>query len=160
MLKKIQRMQEQWQGSSEVIDQWLNARQNLIIEYCKLADLRPTSHKHRMERLPSREEIHTFSQHLVDYISVGHFKIYEMVHQHWRLQHFVATPEIKEAYSNATLTTEPLLNFADKYAGIEDQNVLREFDDDLSLIGEILEVRFELEDLLFELISDSLLIVS
>ncbi|MEZ9063555.1 Rsd/AlgQ family anti-sigma factor, partial [Vibrio sp. 10N.247.311.49] len=36
MLNKFKQIQEQWGGSNEVIDHWLETRQSLIVEYCKL----------------------------------------------------------------------------------------------------------------------------
>ncbi len=157
MLNKFKQTQEQWGGSSEVIDHWLEKRQLLIVEFCKLADLQPCSTKPSLSKLPSSGELQQFCQHLVDYISEGHFKIYDMVMDKWRATGFQATEEIDQTYGRIVLTTEPLLNFTDKYASLDDETVSTEdFDSDMSLIGEIIEVRFEVEDELIRLIADSL----
>lgn len=158
MLKKLKRTQEQWGGSSELIDHWLDTRQTLIVEYCKLAALQPCSAKTNVTELPSPKELQLFCQQLVDYISEGHFKIYDMVMDKWRSTGFEATDEINQTYGKIVLTTEPLLNFTDKYAAVSDEDNLDDFDSDLSLIGEIIEARFEVEDYLIQLIADSLAI--
>lgn len=154
MLNKLKRTQEQWGGSSEVIDHWLDTRQILLVEYCKLAALQPN--KKAVNELPTPEELQTFCQHLVDYISEGHFKIYEMVMDRWKSTGFSPTDEINQTYGKIVLTTDPLLNFTDKYAEVDPEETLESFDSDLSLMGEILETRFAVEDQLIQLIADSL----
>ncbi|NVD07670.1 sigma D regulator [Vibrio sp. JPW-9-11-11] len=156
MLNKFKKTQEQWGGSSEVIDHWLETRQSLIIEYCKLAALKPCSSKQALSSLPTPAELQNFCQHLVDYISEGHFKIYDMVMDKWRATGFEATDDINHTYGQIVLTTEPLLDFTDKYADVSEDDDLESFDSDLSLIGEIIEARFEVEDHLIQLIADSL----
>ncbi|MFA0026220.1 Rsd/AlgQ family anti-sigma factor, partial [Vibrio sp. 10N.261.49.A5] len=82
---------------------------------CKLAALQPSSSKATaITELPSPEELQKFSQHLVDYISEGHFKIYDMVMDKWQSTGFKATDEINQSYGHIVLTTDPLLNFTDK----------------------------------------------
>lgn len=154
MLSKFKQTQQQWGGSSEVIDHWLETRQLLIIEYCSLAALQPSAQK--TSELPTPKALQSFCQHLVDYISEGHFKIYDMVMDKWRATGFEATDDINQTYGKIVLTTEPLLNFTDKYAAVSSDDPLEDFVADLSLIGEIIEVRFEVEDELIQLIADSL----
>ncbi len=156
MLNKFKKTQEQWGGSNEVIDHWLDTRQSLIIEYCKLAALKPCSSKQALSSLPTPAELQNFCQHVVDYISEGHFKIYDMVMGKWSATGFEATDEINSTYSQIVATTEPLLDFTDKYAAIDEDDDLETFDSDLSLIGETIEARFEVEDHLIQLIADSL----
>lgn len=158
MLNKFKQTQQQWGGSSEVIDHWLETRQSLIVEYCKLAALQPCSTNAALSSLPTPKELQVFCQQLVDYISQGHFKIYDMVMDKWRATGFEATDEINQTYAKIVLTTEPLLNFTDKYAAVGEKDLLELFDKDLSVIGEIIEARFAVEDHLIQLIADSLAI--
>ncbi len=155
MLKKFKQTQDQLGGSSNVIDHWLETRQSLIVEYCKLAALQPCS-KGNVVELPTPAEMQDFCQHLVDYISEGHFKIYDMVMDRWKSTGFVVTDDINQTYGKIVVTTEPLLNFNDKYSEITEDDELPDFNSDMSLIGEILETRFEVEDQLIQQISDSL----
>ncbi|QIA64378.1 sigma D regulator [Vibrio astriarenae] len=158
MLNKFKQTQAQWGGSSEVIDHWLETRQSLIVEYCKLANLQPSSNTPGLSQLPTSDELQNFCQHLVDYISEGHFKIYDMVMDKWRATGFEATEEIDESYAKIVLTTEPLLGFTDLYADTNEETNLDNLDDDLSKVGEIMTLRFEKEDQLIQLIADSLAI--
>ncbi|MGC9423409.1 MULTISPECIES: sigma D regulator [Vibrio] len=156
MLKKLKKTQEQWGGSSDVIDHWLDKRQQLLVEYCQLAVTAPLPDNQAFSELPSLQAIQYFSQELVDYISEGHFKIYDMVMNKWQATGFKATDEINQTYAQITQTNDPLLNFADRYATLSGEDDLESFDDDLSKVGEVLESRFELEDYLIQLIADSL----
>ena len=158
MLNKLKQTQQQWGGSSEVIDHWLETRQLLIVEYCKLASLQPSSVKSSVSELPTPKALQSFCQHLVDYISEGHFKIYDMVMDQWRATGFEATDEINQTYGKIVLTTEPLLNFTDTYAAVSEEDPLKSFDNDLSQVGEVIEMRFEVEDQLIQLIVNSLAI--
>lgn len=156
MLKKFKRTQEQWGGSSDVIDHWLDKRQRLIVEYCKLAALQPCSTKAAVTELPSPDELQFFCEELVDYISEGHFKIYDMVMNKWQATGFQATDEINQTYAEIVETTDPLLNFNDRYADVTEDDDMETLDDDLSVVGELLVSRFETEDRLIQLIVDSL----
>lgn len=156
MLKKLKKTQEQWGGSSDVIDHWLNKRQVLIVAYCKLANLQPSAAKATIAELPSPIELQVFCQDLVDYISEGHFKIYDMVMNKWHATGFHATDDINATYGDIIETNEPLLSFTDKYATIADDEDLEDLDHDLSEVGEALEQRFGIEDSLIQLIADSL----
>lgn len=157
MLNKFKRVQEQWGGSSEVIDQWLDDRQQLLVTYCNLATNHPSkATTPSLSKLPSNIEIEDFCQNLVEYISTGHFKIYDMVKAKWESTGFKATDEINRTYFEITATTDPLLNFADKYLDIKEHDDLEHFDRELSQLGETLEERFEVEDYLIQLIASSL----
>ncbi|MGF1757583.1 sigma D regulator [Photobacterium sagamiensis] len=154
MLSKFEQVQQQWGGTSDVIDHWLMSRQQLLIDYCKLAGLPPFENNSR--QLPTSSQLQLFCQQVVDYISAGHFKIYDMVMDKWKTTGYSPTKEISQLYANITQTTDPILNFTDRYCAIDDNDTLADLDRDLSGIGELLELRFELEDTLIELISESL----
>ncbi|MBF9001280.1 MULTISPECIES: sigma D regulator [Vibrio] len=156
MLKKLKKTQEQWGGSSDVIDHWLAKRQELIVAFCKLAYLQPSAAEVSIAELPSPTELQVFCQDLVDYISEGHFKIYDMVMNKWHATGFHATEEMDSTYGDIIETNEPLLSFTDKYSAIADDDDLEDLDHDLSEVGEVLEQRFNIEDYLIQLIADSL----
>lgn len=155
MLNRLEKTQQQWGGYSDVIDYWLTLRQELLVEYCKVAGLSGTK-KHC---LPTEAELNRFCETLVDYISAGHFKIYDMVMARWKATGFSTNEEIDNLYFHIIETTEPLLNFNDKYSNFElDEDNSAGFDEDISSVGEIMESRFEKEDMLIQLIADSLAI--
>ncbi len=154
MLTKLNKFQEQWGGNSDVIDHWLFTRQELLVKFCKLAGLPPFNSS--IPTLPSFEDVQLFAQQLVDYISEGHFKIYNMVIEKWNSTGFSPTKEMSLLYASITNTTDPILNFTDKYSEDNEMIYLTDFTADFSKIGEIIELRFELEDALRELISNSI----
>ncbi|MGF1903715.1 sigma D regulator [Aliivibrio salmonicida] len=154
MLTKLNQFQEEWGGNSEVIDHWLSTRQDLLVEYCKLAGLPPFDSSN--SSLPSFSSIQLFTQHLIDYISEGHFKIYNMVMAKWDSTGFSPTEEMSQLYAKITKTTDPMLNFTDKYSQENEDLLLSDFDKDFSILGETISERFELEDGLIEQIATSL----
>ncbi|KMV29539.1 Rsd/AlgQ family anti-sigma factor [Photobacterium swingsii] len=154
MLSKFEQVQQQWGGTSDVIDHWLMSRQQLLIDYCKLAGLPPFESS--KNQLPEASQLQLFSQQLVDYISAGHFKIYDMVMARWNDTGYSPTEDISQLYVRITQTTDPLLNFADRYCDADEATTMDSFDQHLSAVGELIEQRFALEDKLIELISESL----
>nr|WP_086938902.1 sigma D regulator [Thaumasiovibrio occultus] len=155
MLSKFEQVQQRWGGNSDVIDQWLMNRQQLLMDYCQLAGLPPYEKKGR-SALPSSAQLQLFCQQLVDYISTGHFKIYDMVMERWNQTGFKATSDMTSSYERIMETTDPLLDFNDRYGDVSDADDMPKLDTDLSVMGELMEERFELEDQLIQLISDSL----
>lgn len=155
MLKKNETTRQQIAGNSEIIDYWLNFRQELIIDYSKVAGLTSSDKK----CLPTDEKLHRFCETLVDYISAGHFRIYHKVMEHWSETGFISSDEIKAIYIGIIETTGSLLTFSDRYSpfSIEDVN-FSQFDENLSRVGEIMAMRFEKEDILIHLILESLAI--
>ncbi|KXF80379.1 Rsd/AlgQ family anti-sigma factor [Enterovibrio coralii] len=155
MLNKLEKAQQQWGGYSEVIDYWLTLRQELLVEYSKVAGLTGGN----KNCLPTEQALNRFCESLVDYISAGHFKIYDMVMARWKSTGFSSNAEIDSLYARIVETTEPLLTFNDKYSDftITEDNFTG-FDSDISRVGEIMELRFEQEDMLIQLIADSLAI--
>ncbi|WP_434357439.1 sigma D regulator [Parasalinivibrio latis] len=155
MLNKLERFHEQWGGYSDVIDYWLTLRQELLVDYYNIAGL--SAGKKKSLSLPDDESLHRFCELLVDYISAGHFKIYNMVMERWQATGFSTNKEIDALYFRIVSTTEPLLNFSEKYGDISlDEKNSVNFDNQISSIGELLEERFEHEDSLIQLIAESL----
>ncbi|RXJ72371.1 sigma D regulator [Veronia nyctiphanis] len=155
MLNKVEQLQQQWGGYSDIIDYWLNLRQELLLEYCKIAGLSAKNNA----TLPTQEELNRFCENLVDYISAGHFKIYDMVMDRWKQNKFSTNEEIDQLYQRIVDTTEPLLDFNDKYSKIKMEDVeddVEKFDGHISRVGELMELRFEFEDSLISMIADSL----
>jgi regulator of sigma D len=79
MLEHCKSAKERWGGVSNIIDRWLQERQLLLVSYCSLAEIPSTT--------PSPEQITEVCQLLVDYVSAGHFEVYDQLvrshhHQH------------------------------------------------------------------------------
>jgi len=143
MLENCKSARERWGGVSNIIDRWLQERQDLLVQFCSLS-----SH---IEDTGSVEEIaengrdlKALCQILVDYISAGHFEVYDQLLKEGR--EFEDADALKEAgtlFTTVDNTTESILDFNDKYLETDDLDTLVI---DLSQLGESLATRFEAED--------------
>ncbi|MDK2776576.1 MAG: sigma D regulator [Pseudomonadota bacterium] len=146
MLESCKTAQERWGGVNRLIDNWLSARQALIVRFCALSASKPLSAEQ-----PLTATLEVFCQDMMDYCSTGHFEIYDQLVQ-----------EAKEHGDDEALklarTTVPRLDeltgrcvdFNDTYDENCTLDQLAKLPHDLSAIGELLEERFELEDQLIE----------
>jgi regulator of sigma D len=140
---------ERWGGVNEIIDRWLEERQQMLVQYCALSglDQAATSDDVRGEKL------RIFCQILVDYVSAGHFEIYDKLMKEGReFDDEEALQEAGKLYSQVDKTTENLLDFNDKYLETDD---LSSLSGDLSYLGESLEVRFSAEDRMISVLHTS-----
>lgn len=145
MLQDCKSAQERWGGVSEIIDRWLNERQELLVDYCELSNA--ISDKDTSDYGPKLRKV---CQIMVDYVSAGHFEVYEQLMQ--EAKDFDDTEGLKTAstyYKTIDGTTEDILDFNDKYQEIDD---LETISADLSKVGEWLATRFEAEDKMIEVL--------
>lgn len=148
MLRRLEKAQQRWGGAHSVIDSWLNERQQILVLYCQLAGLPPYD---RIDRaLPGIVEVKQFCQLLMDYLSAGHFEIYDQIVAECKDHGPESTALAKRLYPEISKSTDIALNFNDKFAELESLNDVEEFDVQLSELGQHLEERFELEDQLIE----------
>lgn len=147
MLSRLEKVQQQWGGSHNAIDNWLNERQEVLVSYCQLAGLPPFENANKA--LPNSGQIQSFCQLLMDYVSTGHFEVYDKIVLQSKQQNPNKKAIADELYPKISKTTDIALQFNDKYA--ENTNeVLNDFDDSLSALGQFLEERFSLEDKFIE----------
>ena len=150
MLDNCKNAKELWGGVSEIIDRWLQDRQDMLVQYCALSS--------KLSSADATEEqtgakLSNLCQILVDYISAGHFEIYDQLMKEGR--EFDDSEALKEAgdlFGTIDKTTEKVLDFNDKYLETDD---LSSLSDDLSALGEMLEVRFTAEDRMIEVLHTS-----
>ena len=149
-------LQRQLQGFNTTLQNvddryaWINdmikARQELVLMYMKLLNLNLKDGTSEEECFPSYEEVTNFCEHLIDYLSHGHFDLY---------------PKIIELIENASgrslsiahrvlpkieKTTEYLMRFSDIYAEDLNEGKMKNLKQDLGQIGKCLEQRFKNED--------------
>ncbi|MCE2572746.1 sigma D regulator [Motilimonas eburnea] len=144
MLTKLERAKQEWGGTSHIIDNWLNDRQKVLVEYCEMAGLPPYAKEH--QALPTLEQVQGFCQSLVDYMSTGHFEIYDQVVSECEKHGAESAKLAQELYPKISQTTDSALEFNDKYGDQLGDDAATDFDSDLSKLGQIMEQRFELED--------------
>lgn len=148
MLTKLEKAVNAWGGSSKLVDQWLQSRRELLISYFQLAGLPP--YQSDDGALPDAEDVKHFCGLLMDYVSAGHFEVYDQVasacEQHGPQSRKLA----EELLPQINNSTDSALDFNDRYTSeISDEQMLK-LDGDLSKLGQAMEERFELEDRLLE----------
>ncbi|WP_462156666.1 sigma D regulator [Pseudoalteromonas sp. GB56] len=144
MLSQLEQAQEKWGGSHSVIDKWLADRQELLVQFCGLAGT-PHNTKHD-QALPEQASIQCFCQLLMDYLSAGHFEIYDDIVKQCESRGEDSLKLAQSLYPQISATTDIALDFNDSYAETKSDDLLENFDNDLSKLGEALSTRFELED--------------
>lgn len=148
MLENCKTAKERWGGVNEIIDRWLEERQVMLVQYCALSGL-----DQNLSDLQRGEKLRSFCQILVDYVSAGHFEVYDQLIKEGReFDDAEALQEASKLYNTIDSTTERLLDFNDKYLETDD---LSSLSNDLSLLGEALEVRFSTEDRLISVLHTS-----
>lgn len=144
MYTRVQTARNKWGGSLGAIDSWLDDRQQLIVSYCKLAALPPFDTKRTT--LPSQANVQEFCQLMVDYLSAGHFEVYERIVSESATNGTNSRQLADSLYPKIAVSTDLALNFNDLYADHLSTRHSGAFDRELSELGQALEQRFEYED--------------
>ena len=139
MLTKVERAKEKWGGFNTTIDNWLEERKQLLVQYCQLAGLPPFERADKA--LPDKEDVEAFCEILMDYISAGHFEIYEKI-----LQDTDDIASAEAIFPKFSDSTDAALSFNDQFAAIHASDELEGFDVALADLGQKLEERFGYED--------------
>lgn len=143
-------IEERWSGVNDMIARWLEERQALIVEFCAAGE---ASDNNSGKELHQR--LHKFCQLLVDYVCAGHFEVY--------YQLLREAEEFKDGSANFAHGLLPELNentslameFTDQYAETDESTSLNDLSTKLSKLGETLELRFEIEDRLIDVMHNA-----
>src|SRR5690606_642340 len=106
MLDNCKSAKELWGGVSEIIDRWLQDRQDMLVQYCALSNLNASN----APEDSSGAKLRHLCQILVDYVSAGHFEIYDQLMKEGR--EFEDSEALKEAgnlFATIDKTTEKVL---------------------------------------------------
>lgn len=123
------------------IKQWLKHRQEVLVHYSQLCS----------SQRSQGEILEIFCQLLMDYVSFGHFKMFEKLAE---TSHFFQSdiPRLdKKLLDKIALTTDITLDFNDKYT---QPKSLADLPKDLSVLGENLANRMDWEDQLIKAYSN------
>jgi len=149
MLENCRSAKERWGGVNDIIDKWLHERQQLLVSYCDLSGIGVFDE----DNVKHQGQVKRFCQILVDYVSAGHFEIYDqLIKEGQDFGDKAALKQAAELYDVIDVTTESFIDFNDKYQETDD---LSELVADLSDIGEKLETRFTAEDKMIEVLHTS-----
>lgn len=131
---------ERRQQAYQLIAELQNERHEVWTLYCRVAELKPFSTHETVKKILTR-----FSQLLIDYVSLGHFGLYErlLTGNERRERIFTVANELYPAFS---ATTEAAIRFNEKYEHADSICFSDELELDLSSLGEFLAKRIDLEN--------------
>lgn len=140
--------QERRAGSQELIQHMLKERNQLLSLLLQVSSDSSTDNVSLLET-----DLEEFIQVLVDYIAAGHFGLYDRISKGQERRKAVSDLAI-EIYPRIEQSTQIALAFDEKY-NPENKNHDRDnFAADVSMLGEELTTRIELEDQLINLLLD------
>lgn len=126
--------------TNQLIKELIMERAQVWNLYCCIAGVE----SYQSDR-PVEELIQEFCQLMVDYISLGHFGIYQrIIDGSERRQSVIEAAE--HLYPQITQVTDAALSFNQKYQTLSSVMVLNQLIEDLSVLGEHLATRIQLED--------------
>lgn len=137
-------IEERWAGVNDIIERWLQQRQDLIVQFCALSGV----HELKTAAERSNLRLQNFCQLLVDYVSSGHFEVYYQLIREAEEFEDGSAELAKSLLPRIISSTERAMAFNDQYTGVEEApNSLPR---SLSSLGETLASRFDLEDQLID----------
>lgn len=146
MLEHCKSATERWGGVSDLIDKWLKARQNVIVQFCNM-----TGDKNDLTPEDKAVRYQTFCQTLVDYVSAGHFGVYGELVKEAKEFDDGGLDIANEVIPKIEKTTAIALGFNDRFDEIHKvDDGIRGLEGELEALGKTLEDRFQLEDILIE----------
>lgn len=143
MLNQLESLTERVGGSHKLIDHWLQVRKQLLVAYYNLVGIKPGKGSYM---LLNEKALDDFCQRLVDYLSAGHFSIYE------RIAGEMEGSVVTKIYALLEGNTQQIMDLYDSSLenAIDHDNCM-EFQQALSTLGEAMAARFTLEDRLLQL---------
>lgn len=119
---------------------WLKERSSLIQSWHHVLD-------NAIKQQSVERAVQELCQRLMDYVSAGHFEIYEKLLEEAKAFNDSFIKFAEPIYQNIGVSTERALRFNEKYAtGKSYQLRRKQLPFELSKLGEALEERFEAED--------------
>ncbi|MEQ1637625.1 MAG: Rsd/AlgQ family anti-sigma factor [Methylococcales bacterium] len=137
------------QQTYQLIKKLQKERDDLWFLYCDFAKLKPFTSTEAVKK-----GLTQFSQMLIDYLSLGHFGVYERLLTGKERRDNIQVIA-KTLYPELEATTEVAVAFNDKYDSTEKISSFNDLERDLSILGENLAKRIDLEDQFCNLIINS-----
>ncbi|WP_286234444.1 sigma D regulator [Thalassotalea sediminis] len=150
MLTKLEQSKSRWGGQNQVVDDWLQERQAVLVAYCDLIGLYPIESSDKS--LPNARHIQRFCQRLMDYISASHFEIFHDVIEQCQEKGPEDKRNAEKIFPLLNHSTDLALTFNDKFAEVNTTDLPENFDIQLASLGRALEERFNHEDQLLAML--------
>ena len=144
-----QTLEQHWGNVTEILDRWLIERRELLVKYGELGEIKTFDGAN----VSHGSKLQAFCQLLVDYVSTGHFEIFEQLAGEGKaFSDRDGLQEGADLMEKIQPSTELILDFNDKYLATDDLEAVSQ---DLSNIGEALAQRFESEDTMIAVLHDA-----
>lgn len=141
---KGQERKERRIGTRQMVGNLLAERQEMLVAYCRLAGLEPYD-----PDKPVKRQLEEFCQLLMDYTAFGHFELYRRIAD--GNERRVGVAQVADrVYPQIEKMTQKAVEFNDRYDATDHSLELESLPNDLSVLGEQLALRLELEDRLVE----------
>ncbi len=132
--------QERRSQSQQLVDELQAERKQLWALFCQIAEMKPFDEIDEVTPV-----LMQFSEILVDYVSLGHFGLFERaLSGNERRSNILQT--VKQIYPSYSQTTDSVIAFNDCYDDSKKVRDLKDLEKNLSQLGEELAKRMELED--------------
>ncbi|MDY6322986.1 MAG: Rsd/AlgQ family anti-sigma factor [Succinivibrio sp.] len=128
------------------INDMIKQRQELMLQYMKILTLPVGDEQKSEECFPSYEDVTAFCDHLIDYVSHGHFDIYPKILELIENASGRSLSIARRAMPNIEHTSDYLMRFNDRYCQDLDESKLKTLKKDLGEVAKCLETRFRNED--------------
>lgn len=139
--------QERWGGVHLLIDRWLVERRELVEAFGTVTHQQPAP-------VASADGLQVFCELLVDYVSAGHFEVYEQLMSEAESFGDRRGLELaRQIYPRLEAITQAALSFNDRFDSGDclDSSLSQE----VETLGSLLRERFELEDCLIEVLHNA-----
>lgn len=126
----------------KIIVNWLKERNELLVQFEELLHILPSVH---CETNIKEEELKSFYQILTDYLSAGHFEVFEKIANTLESHNTLIDPN---AMKSLIASSELMLDITESYRSEEVLEHFQLLQSELERIGENLASRFDIEDTL------------
>ena len=152
MLDNCKTKEERWEGVQSLVDIWLAERQDVVMLLFSLSDANQFSAKCSQ----SINKLRQFSQTLLDYVSAGHFEVYDQLVREAEEYQDGSECLLSKLFPKIKQSTDIALAFNDTYDTDEHcDQALGRLKDELSTLAESMTQRFALEDRLIKRLHES-----
>ena len=124
----------------KLIEDMLKERQQMLVLLWELSKL-----DFATVDTPTLEMLQDFQEVLVDYIAAGHFGLYQRISEGTERRKGVLDVA-REIYPRIAATTDVAVEFTERYERPDEALVREKLTQDLSVLGEMVSNRLELED--------------
>lgn len=141
-----------WISTQSLLDHWLGERQATLVQYCDLVGVSAFTPSDAHFPLALKR----FCDLLVDYLSQGHFEVFETLIHEEQLFGGGQAKLLADVYPQLLANTQVLLDCCDRFEAFEfEDSESKKIQQLLSVIGEQFAERLELEDQLVDVFHHS-----